>query len=45
VNLKKRIKLNNFSDHPLEPEIADLYKSDKNAFLKTAKEWTKKYAK
>jgi len=32
-------------DNPLEPEIALQYKSDKNAFIKTAKEWTKKHAK
>eukprot|EP00727_Mastigamoeba_balamuthi_P010318 m51a1_g5909 putative ubiquitin-conjugating enzyme e2 (152) ;mRNA; f:8757-9599 len=31
-------------DHPLEAEIAELYKSDKKAFVKTATEWTKKYA-
>ena len=31
-------------DHPLEPEIANLYKSDKEAYDKNAKEWTEKYA-
>jgi ubiquitin-conjugating enzyme E2 D/E len=31
-------------ENPLEAEIAQQYKSDKNAFIKTAKEWTKKYA-
>ena len=31
-------------DHPLEPEIAELYKKDKNAYDKNAKEWTEKYA-
>ena len=31
-------------DHPLEPEIANLYKSDKAAYDKNAKEWTEKYA-
>jgi len=33
------------ADHPLEPEIAQQYKTDKNQFIKTAKEWTKKHAK
>jgi ubiquitin-conjugating enzyme E2 D/E len=32
-------------DNPLEPEIANLYKSNKAEFQKTAKEWTKKHAK
>ena len=31
-------------DHPLEPEIAELYKKDKNAYNEKAKEWTEKYA-
>lgn len=31
-------------DNPLEAEIANQYKSDRNAFNKTAKDWTKKYA-
>ena len=31
-------------DHPLEPEIANQYKADKNAYDATAKEWTEKYA-
>ena len=31
-------------DHPLEPDIAKLYKDDKGAYEKTAKEWTKKHA-
>ncbi|KAK7467069.1 hypothetical protein VKT23_004130 [Stygiomarasmius scandens] len=38
-------KLNNPSaDDPFEPDIAALLKNDKNKFLATAKEWTKKYA-
>jgi hypothetical protein len=32
-------------DHPLEAEIAQQYKEDKKAFIKTATEYTKKYAK
>jgi ubiquitin-conjugating enzyme E2 D/E len=32
-------------DNPLEPEIAQQFKNDRSAFNKTAKEWTKKYAK
>ncbi|KAN0041551.1 hypothetical protein ACTFIV_004093 [Dictyostelium citrinum] len=32
-------------DNPLENEIAQQFKTDRNAFNKTAKEWTKKYAK
>eukprot|EP01102_Stenamoeba_stenopodia_P010559 TRINITY_DN31_c0_g1_i1.p2 TRINITY_DN31_c0_g1~~TRINITY_DN31_c0_g1_i1.p2 ORF type:complete len:152 (-),score=29.76 TRINITY_DN31_c0_g1_i1:119-574(-) len=32
-------------DHPLDLEIAEVYTKDKTAFAKTAKEWTKKYAK
>ncbi len=31
-------------DDPFVPEIANLYKSDKKAYEKNAKEWTKKYA-
>ena len=31
-------------EHPLEPEIAKQYKEDKDAYEKTAKEWTEKYA-
>ena len=31
-------------DHPLETEIAELYKKDKNAYNKKAEEWTEKYA-
>ena len=31
-------------DDPFVPDIATLYKSDKNAYEKNAKEWTKKYA-
>jgi len=32
-------------DHPLENDIAQLFKTDPNKFNKTAKEWTNKYAK
>merc|ERR1711879_148362 len=32
-------------DNPLEPEIAQQFKENRTAFNKTAKEWTKKYAK
>ncbi|EGG18408.1 ubiquitin-conjugating enzyme E2 [Cavenderia fasciculata] len=32
-------------DNPLEADIAQQFKTDRNAFNKTAKEWTKKYAK
>jgi len=32
-------------ENPLEPEIANQYKADRATFTKTAKEWTKKYAK
>eukprot|EP01115_Flamella_aegyptia_P011472 TRINITY_DN53827_c0_g1_i1.p1 TRINITY_DN53827_c0_g1~~TRINITY_DN53827_c0_g1_i1.p1 ORF type:complete len:210 (+),score=39.46 TRINITY_DN53827_c0_g1_i1:35-664(+) len=31
-------------ENPLEADIAQQYKTDKNTFIKTAKEWTKKYA-
>ena len=31
-------------DHPLEPDIAKQYKEDKEAYERTAKEWTEKYA-
>ncbi|KNZ75469.1 Ubiquitin-conjugating enzyme E2 4, partial [Termitomyces sp. J132] len=38
-------KLNNPSaDDPFEPDVAAMLKNDKNRFLATAKEWTKKYA-
>eukprot|EP01114_Cavostelium_apophysatum_P014504 TRINITY_DN3783_c0_g1_i1.p1 TRINITY_DN3783_c0_g1~~TRINITY_DN3783_c0_g1_i1.p1 ORF type:complete len:151 (+),score=43.52 TRINITY_DN3783_c0_g1_i1:110-562(+) len=33
------------ADHPLEADIAQQFKTDRNTFNKTAKEWTKKYAK
>jgi len=32
-------------DNPLEADIANQFKTDRNAFNKTAKEWTKKHAK
>jgi len=32
-------------DDPLEPEIANQFREHRDAFNKTAKEWTKKYAK
>jgi ubiquitin-conjugating enzyme E2 D/E len=32
------------TDDPLVPEIANLYKKDKNEYIKRAKEWTDKYA-
>eukprot|EP01118_Nematostelium_gracile_P011709 TRINITY_DN419_c0_g1_i2.p1 TRINITY_DN419_c0_g1~~TRINITY_DN419_c0_g1_i2.p1 ORF type:complete len:150 (+),score=34.25 TRINITY_DN419_c0_g1_i2:67-516(+) len=32
-------------DDPLEAEIAQQFKTDRNAFNKTAKEWTKKHAR
>ncbi|CAG8544759.1 1227_t:CDS:2 [Funneliformis mosseae] len=31
-------------DDPLEPEIAHLYKSDRNRYEDTAREWTRKFA-
>ena len=31
-------------DDPLSPEVANLYKNDRKAFVETAKEWTRKYA-
>ena len=31
-------------EHPLEEDIAKQYKTDKNAYDATAKEWTEKYA-
>ena len=31
-------------DDPLVPEIARIYKSDRNLYNKNAKEWTQKYA-
>lgn len=31
-------------DHPLAPEVARLYKSDRAAFDRTATEWTQRYA-
>jgi ubiquitin-protein ligase len=33
------------SDTPLEPEIANIFKENRAQFNKTAKEWTKRYAK
>ena len=32
-------------DDAVETDIADLYKTDKAAFEKTAKQWVKSYAK
>jgi ubiquitin-conjugating enzyme E2 D len=31
-------------ENPLVPEIAQVYKTNREQFNKTAKEWTKKYA-
>ncbi|CAF1135850.1 unnamed protein product, partial [Brachionus calyciflorus] len=31
-------------DDPLVPEIARIYKTDRNLYNKNAKEWTSKYA-
>lgn len=31
-------------DSPLEEEVAEQYRNKKADFIKTAKEWTKKYA-
>ncbi len=31
-------------EDPLEPEIAQLYKTDKARYEETAKEWTRQYA-
>jgi len=31
-------------DDPLVPEIAQIYKTDREKFVNTAKEWTRKYA-
>jgi ubiquitin-conjugating enzyme E2 D len=31
-------------DDPLVPEIAHIYKSDRERYLRTAQEWTRKYA-
>jgi ubiquitin-conjugating enzyme E2 D/E len=31
-------------DHPLVPDVAQLYKQDKKAFEEKAREWTKQYA-
>jgi ubiquitin-protein ligase len=32
------------ADDPLVPEIAQIYKTDREKFANTAKEWTRKYA-
>lgn len=34
-----------YRDDAVETDIADLYKSDRAAFEKTAKQWVKSYAK
>jgi len=31
-------------DNPLVPEIAHLYRTDKEKYLENARSWTKKYA-
>jgi len=31
-------------DDPLVPEIAQIYKTDREKYVNTAKEWTRKYA-
>ena len=31
-------------DDPLVPEIANIYKRDRKTYVKTAREWTQKYA-
>jgi ubiquitin-conjugating enzyme E2 D/E len=33
-----------FTDDPLVPEIAQMYKSDREKYTTTAREWTRKYA-
>ncbi|XP_009877273.1 PREDICTED: ubiquitin-conjugating enzyme E2 D1-like, partial [Apaloderma vittatum] len=33
-----------YADHPLEPGVADVYKSDKEEYYRIAREWTKRYA-
>jgi len=45
LNIVKNLLETPNPDDPLEPEIAAVYKNDKNKFNKTAKEWTSKYAK
>jgi len=32
------------ADDPLVPEIAQIYKTDREKYVTTAKEWTRKYA-
>ena len=32
------------ADDPLVPEIAQIYKTDREKYVNTAKEWTRKYA-
>lgn len=32
------------ADDPLVPEIAQIYKTDREKYTMTAKEWTRKYA-
>lgn len=31
-------------DHPLNEQVAEVFKKNKTQFIKDAKEWTKKYA-
>jgi ubiquitin-protein ligase len=37
--------MTNKTDNPLEADIGKQFKEDHNAYVKTAKEWTKKHAK
>jgi ubiquitin-conjugating enzyme E2 D/E len=45
VNVRTLTPVLESADNPLEPEIAQQFKENRTAFNKTAKEWTKKYAK
>jgi hypothetical protein len=39
-----RILTSAHADDPLVPEIAQIYKSDREKYTTTAREWTRKYA-
>ncbi|EGC34212.1 hypothetical protein DICPUDRAFT_48481 [Dictyostelium purpureum] len=45
LNTIRSILVDPNPENPLDAEIAQIFKTDRNAFNKTAKEYTKKYAK
>lgn len=45
LNAIKEIMITPEVGHPVEADIAQQYVNDKDKFIKTAKDWTRKHAK